>query len=70
MSSVLAYLGKNGIISEPLAEHLVLMAKFRNFLIHRYGDVDDRVIHGIICQMPDDLTAYLSELAAYLEERI
>jgi len=46
------------------------MAKFRNFLTHRYGGVDDRRIHQIICEVPADLTAYLSEVGRYLKERI
>ncbi|MDA8337519.1 MAG: DUF86 domain-containing protein [Peptococcaceae bacterium] len=63
-------LRETGIISEQLAGRLVLMAKFRNFLIHRYADADDRVIHQIICQIPTDLTAYLSELGVFLKENI
>lgn len=63
-------LNENGIISEPLSGRLVLMAKFRNFLIHKYGDVDDRIIHQIICQIPNDLTSYLSELGVFLKEKV
>ena len=63
-------LKENGIISEPLSGRLVLMAKFRNFLIHRYAGVDDRLIHQIVCQIPIDLTDYLSELGVYLKESV
>ena len=61
---------ENGIITGPLSGRLVVMAKFRNFLIHRYADVDDRLIHQTICQIPTDLTGYLSEVGMYLKESI
>jgi len=55
------------IISPPLAERLIRMARFRNLLIHQYGDVDDRKVYEIICSNLGDLDLYLTELAALLK---
>ncbi|MQL53285.1 DUF86 domain-containing protein [Desulfofundulus thermobenzoicus] len=60
-------LAQKNIISAPLAERLVRMARFRNLLIHQYGDVDDRKVHEIICYNLDDLDLYLTEIAALLK---
>lgn len=57
-------------ISPSLGERLVEMAKFRNILIHRYGDVDDRKVHRIICLILEDLNRYLEELAALLRVQL
>lgn len=51
-------------LSSGLAERLTQMAKFRNLLIHRYGDIDDRQVYHIICNSLDDLELYLAEIAA------
>ncbi|MCF8009873.1 MAG: DUF86 domain-containing protein [Clostridiales bacterium] len=37
-----------GIIDETLALKLANMAKFRNLLVHKYGDIDDSKIYEII----------------------
>lgn len=63
-------LKENSIISEALAGNLIPMARFRNLLIHRYADVDNRLVHKVICRNLQDLTSYLSELAAFLKENI
>ncbi|MBF7083464.1 DUF86 domain-containing protein [Desulfallas sp. Bu1-1] len=50
-----------------MAERLIQMAKFRNLLIHRYGDMDDRKVYNIICNNLGDLELYLAEIAAGLK---
>lgn len=63
-------LKENGIISEALACKLIPMARFRNLLIHRYADVDNRLVHKVICRNLQDLESYLAELAAFLKESL
>ncbi|WP_078060825.1 type VII toxin-antitoxin system HepT family RNase toxin [Desulfotomaculum copahuensis] len=62
-----AILARENIISSTLADRLIRMAKFRNLLIHLYGNVDDRKVHEIICYNLDDLDLYLTELAVLLK---
>lgn len=60
-------LAKENVVSSPLAERLIRMARFRNLLIHQYGDVDDRKVYDIICYNLDDLDLFLTELATLLK---
>ncbi len=58
------------IISFPLAERLIRMAKFRNLLIHQYADINDEKVYDIICNDLEDLDIYLSELAVLLKTEL
>ncbi len=46
------------------------MARFRNLLVHQYGQIDDRRLYRILQASLGDLERYLSEVASYLEEEI
>lgn len=63
-------LAKAQIISSPLAERLIRMAKFRNLLVHQYADIDDEKVYDIICNDLKDLDIYLTELAALLKTEL
>jgi len=63
-------LAKGQIISSPLAERLIRMAKFRNLLVHQYADIDDEKVYDIICNDLKDLDIYLTELAALLKTEL
>ena len=63
-------LAKAQIISSPLAERLIRMAKFRNLLVHQYADIDDEKVYDIICNDLEDLDIYLTELAALLKTEL
>jgi len=43
-----AILGREGVIEGGLADRLREMAKFRNLLVHRYAEVDNARVLGII----------------------
>jgi uncharacterized protein YutE (UPF0331/DUF86 family) len=60
-------LAELGIIGDELAGRLKLMARFRNFLVHLYWQVDDRKIYEIIQQSLADLDAFRSQVTHYLE---
>ncbi|MBC7104999.1 MAG: DUF86 domain-containing protein [Firmicutes bacterium] len=57
-------------ITPSLGERLVELAKFRNLLIHRYADIDDGRVHGVIRLVAADLNRYLEELAAVLRAQL
>ena len=42
-----AVLKEENILPEDLSKKLMQMAKFRNRLVHLYGEIDDRKIHAI-----------------------
>ncbi len=60
-------LGKNGIISEKLAENLSKMARFRNLLIHRYGEVNAEYIVEIVNKHLKDVIEFMKYIKKFME---
>jgi uncharacterized protein YutE (UPF0331/DUF86 family) len=50
------------ILDETLAENLRKMARFRNLIVHRYWDVDDRRVLEIARTCLSDLEAFLEAI--------
>jgi uncharacterized protein YutE (UPF0331/DUF86 family) len=46
------------------------MARFRNLLIHVYGEVDDRRVWEILQRDLGDLETYLSEIGRALKQEL
>ncbi len=61
-------LGENGIIAKKLAGQLASMAKFRNLLVHGYGNIDDSIVHSILNNDILDLTKYIEEIKLFLRQ--
>lgn len=61
-------LGKEGIISEALAQRLSKMARFRNLVIHLYWQVDNSRVHRILQEDARDLEEYLAQVGHFLKE--
>jgi len=55
-------LGEEGIIDSRLAQRLAQMARFRNLLVHGYGEVDDRRMLRSIREDLSDVEAFMSEI--------
>ena len=55
-------LEENGIIDRELARRLILMARFRNRLVHIYWDIDDRMIYKIISESITDTEEFLAHI--------
>jgi uncharacterized protein YutE (UPF0331/DUF86 family) len=57
-----------GVITDPtLGERLILMARFRNLVVHRYWKVDMKEVHQIIRDHLDDLTKVASDILEFIE---
>lgn len=52
-AAVITKLGETGIIPEVFAAENADMAKFRNLLIHEYGDVDLGKVYEYLSKAPD-----------------
>lgn len=63
-------LASANIISPQLAERLGRMARFRNLLVHVYGEVDDGRVWAVIRHDLRDVDAYLLEVGNHLKERL
>lgn len=57
-----------GVITEELAVHLAAMAKFRNLLVHQYGDIDDKRVYTIINHDLRDLQDYVAQVSKFVNE--
>lgn len=51
---------EEGLVSGKLGKRLQQMAKFRNRLVHLYGDIDDKNVHQYINKDVKDLVEFKS----------
>ncbi len=63
-------LGEREIISLPFAQKLGRMAKFRNLLVHLYGEVDDQRVYRIMREDLSDLEKFEARLGSFLAKNI
>lgn len=63
-------LADGGILSQETARQMIPMARFRNLLVHQYGQVDDRRLHRILQTNLDDFGRYLEEVSRHLGHEI
>lgn len=59
----------NGVIGEELASDLSEMARFRNFLVHRYDKVDNQRLEEFLEKDIDDIKEFSSEIYSYIEKQ-
>lgn len=50
------------LISEYLGEKLIGLAKLRNLLVHRYWDIDDKLLLKEVKTHKDDLLSFVEEI--------
>jgi len=51
-------LEENGILESPLVINLRQMAKFRNRLVHLYGEIDDKFVYEFIQKDIEDIRKF------------
>lgn len=57
---------KAGIIDGSLAEALRGMARFRNRIVHFYGEIDLQLVYGLLSKRLVDFDQYLAAVELYL----
>jgi uncharacterized protein YutE (UPF0331/DUF86 family) len=62
-----AVLFENSIISEPICNAMIKMAKFRNIIVHDYARIEPEVVIGILRNGIEDLKRFSREIILYLE---
>lgn len=67
IASCFQVLAHQGVITQDLAVRLTRMARFCNLLVHRYHDVDNRLLHQILREGPEDWEEYISQVETYLK---
>jgi uncharacterized protein YutE (UPF0331/DUF86 family) len=60
-------LAERGILEQEFAERLRRMAKFRNRLVHLYGEIDDRQVVGVLAEDLGDFDRFRERILALLK---
>lgn len=63
-------LGRLGILPPELTERLMSMARFRNLLVHRYWEVDDRRVLSFARRDISDLEGFLRAIGEFLQAEL
>jgi len=66
--NVFEKLAENNIISEDMAEKLVQMKSFRNILLHRYGEINNKLAYENISTNNKDFLEFKKEILEFLKE--
>ena len=61
-------LEENNVIQPELAHRLRQMAKFRNRLVHLYGEIDDRAVYQIAHDELGDIESFKSAILSLFRE--
>lgn len=59
-------LGENGVVSKRLSEKLILMAGYRNRLIHFYHEVSDTELYVIVRDHLNDVEEFVKEIKDFI----
>jgi len=68
-SEMFKVLKVEGIIGKELATKLEDMARFRNLLVHKYGDVDNRRVLEIIKHNLKDIEEFEKAIEKFIQEK-
>lgn len=66
-SEMFSVLKRNDIIGKELSENMGEMARFRNFLVHRYDKVEESRLEDIMEEDLEDIKDFVEEIYDYLE---
>jgi uncharacterized protein YutE (UPF0331/DUF86 family) len=61
-------LGGNGIVSRKCSDTLILMAGYRNRLIHFYHEIGEKELYSIIKGNLYDIEVFVKEIAAFIRD--
>jgi len=66
-SQMFIVLAKNNVISEKLGEKLSNMARFRNLLVHRYGEIKAQRLIEIVKEDLNDVVEFVKEVKEFIK---
>lgn len=67
-SDVLHNLTSHKLLDSNLAEKLLLMRKFRNIVVHRYGKIDDQIAFSILSDHLADFGEFVDRIRELLKK--
>lgn len=59
-------LERHRVLDAPLAGDMRAMARFRNRIVHFYGDIDLRLVYRLVRERRSDFSRYLIAIERYL----
>ncbi|OFV93655.1 MAG: hypothetical protein A3G76_14645 [Acidobacteria bacterium RIFCSPLOWO2_12_FULL_65_11] len=62
-------LERAGIVDSTVATELRGMARFRNRIVHFYGEIDLRLVYGLLHNHLEDFDRYLAAIERYLSRK-
>ncbi len=66
LSECINILEEEEILNKELSSRLKKMIKFRNKLIHKYWDIDDKLVYEYAKNETDDFTNFIKEIKKFL----
>jgi uncharacterized protein YutE (UPF0331/DUF86 family) len=60
-------LGQEGVVTGDQSEKLILMAGYRNRLVHFYHEISDKELYAIVKTNLSDLETFIKEIKSFLE---
>ena len=68
-TDILDKLGQQNILPSQFVAQIRGMAGFRNVLVHRYAEVDLRVVYDVLQNSLDDFVKYIGYIQSYFSSR-
>ena len=68
-ADMMRILYENDIINAPLENVMNKMAKFRNFIVHHYNNVDHTIVISILHKNLDDFERFKTAIVSYLKRK-
>jgi uncharacterized protein YutE (UPF0331/DUF86 family) len=65
-AAAFAVLQRHGVLDQPTAERMASAAGFRNVLVHRYADVEDKRVIAALDEL-DDMRSFVRQVSVWLE---
>ena len=66
-ASVFTILATNEVLSDQFGESLAQMARFRNRIVHLYGDFDNEMLYEILTNNLKDIDTYVQIIHGFIE---
>jgi len=66
--SIAKGLGEKGIIDAALTEKMIMMAGYRNRIVHMYNEINNEELYDILTNDLQDLEKFKAEIKSYLQQ--
>ncbi|MGV9102776.1 MAG: type VII toxin-antitoxin system HepT family RNase toxin [Candidatus Thorarchaeota archaeon] len=68
-ASVFRILQKNQVLPKELADKLEEMARFRNRIVHLYGDFDNEILYSVLNKDISDIDSFATHIVKFMKTK-